>query len=206
MTEEKRQSDELGPDVKGGGAGASVRSGVAAEGPESIAKDDFARGDFHSPDECESAIVYGLIWCPHTTDLQGDTMGEAETRKTLDAFKADIEAGKVLEMGVNHEGEPTPTLKALALECACEDVTVGGFTFHAGDMVLKAELFGDRLAAFKAGEMTGFSLEGIEDDDMQETERGEESKTTPHPFTPAAPAPAQLFLPMSGATVTVTYE
>lgn len=180
---------------------------------ESIRRVEFCKGTFHAPEQPtdgDSIIVYGVVWCPHKKDQQGDDYDEDQLAQTIAAFEKDIEGGKVLEMGTNHEGAPTPLLKALALTQPSEDVTIGTFVFHKNDWVLKCELFGERMRKFLSGEMTGFSLEGVEDPkvgriQVQESERGEKTGDSPQLLTPTLLNPAQLSLPIHGATVTVSY-
>lgn len=110
--------------------------------------------------DTDTDIVYARVWCPHQPDSYGDRMGVEELTKAQARFKADMAAGKVCEMGVNHEGAPTELLRALALEIATEPIQVDGDeVFHEGDWILKAQLFGERLKAFRDGRMTGVSME-----------------------------------------------
>ena len=130
-------------------SGTWVNSGAPAEGDEPV-------------------IVFARILSADEPDGQGDKMPDPEERaKTIAALKADVAAGLMLEMGKNHEGAPTPELKGLSVEECTEDVEIGGVkAFGAGDLVLKAALYGARKAAFLAGRTTGFSLEAVEDPSM----------------------------------------
>lgn len=130
-------------------SGTWVNSGAPSEGDEPV-------------------IVFARILSADEPDEQGERMPDpAERQKTIAALKADVAAGRLLEMGVNHEGAPTPELKALSVEECTEDVEIGGVkAFGAGDIVIKAALYGARKAAFLSGRTTGFSLEAIEDASM----------------------------------------
>lgn len=135
-----------------------------------------------------SDVWYGKVLCVKGPDRQDDTITPEEIKKTKAAAERDIADGNLIEMGENHEGKPVVTLQALGLDIPREDVSIGGETFHAGDLVIRFRAFGSRQQALVDGEGAGVSLEGKRDDSIA-------GKTAPVPKQKTEPV--QVAVPTS---------
>jgi len=104
----------------------------------------------------EKHLVYGVVYGPDEVDSQGEYATAEEIEKACHIFVKDY-----LEMNVEHRQHANPNLIPVEIFIAPIDFKWGDLTVRKGSWCLVTKVLDERVwKLVKAGELTGYSMEG----------------------------------------------